>query len=243
GMSFQSMSVELEVAAEEEPLRDSTTPSTTPTITTIATMPPITHQRRSTPRAAGAPFERTGAGFREGGGPRPCFRRVDAFAIGAQRYQRRVSEPGPGVQDRRQIRWIHGFVGSGFFVVRLRPTRALAFVGPMVIGALILLVLVVVAAAALLPRMLRGELGALREHAAQELSARNADVDRRLQSVVETMDRRLDSAQQTSARIHERLGEVTKATAEMNERAKELGRLEQALRPPKARGGFGELLL
>jgi DNA recombination protein RmuC len=29
----------------------------------------------------------------------------------------------------------------------------------------------------------------------------------------------------------------------MLERAKELGRLEQALRPPKARGGFGELLL
>jgi DNA recombination protein RmuC len=29
----------------------------------------------------------------------------------------------------------------------------------------------------------------------------------------------------------------------MIERAKELGRLEQALRPPKARGGFGEILL
>jgi len=139
-------------------------------------------------------------------------------------------------------------------VVRLRPTPALAFVGPVVIGALIVVVLVVLAAAVLLPRLLRGELGVLREHAAQELSARNADVDRRLQAVVETMDRRLseldtkvdrrlDSAQQTSARIHERLGEVTKATAEMNERAKELGRLEQALRPPKARGGFGELLL
>src|SRR6266550_1165738 len=40
-----------------------------------------------------------------------------------------------------------------------------------------------------------------------------------------------------------RLGEVTKATAEMIDRAKDLGRLEQALRPPKARGGFGELLL
>ena len=29
----------------------------------------------------------------------------------------------------------------------------------------------------------------------------------------------------------------------MLERAKDLARLEQALRPPKARGGFGELLL
>src|SRR5579872_6270239 len=36
---------------------------------------------------------------------------------------------------------------------------------------------------------------------------------------------------------------MTRVTTELNERAKDLGRLEQALRPPKARGGFGELLL
>ena len=36
---------------------------------------------------------------------------------------------------------------------------------------------------------------------------------------------------------------MTQATAEMIEHAKDLGKLEQALRPPKARGGFGELLL
>jgi DNA recombination protein RmuC len=105
-----------------------------------------------------------------------------------------------------------------------------------------------------LPRLLRSELGALRAQTAGELSARTAEVDRRLQGVIETMDRRLAeldtkvdrrlaTAGQTTTQIHERLGEVTKATAEMIERAKELGRLEQALRPPKARGGFGELLL
>jgi DNA recombination protein RmuC len=124
----------------------------------------------------------------------------------------------------------------------------------MVIGVLIVVALALLGAALLLPRLLRGELGALREQAAHELSARNADVDRRLQAVVETMDRRLSeldtkvdrrlaTAGQTTTQIHERLGEVTKATAEMIARAKELGRLEQALRPPKARGGFGELLL
>ena len=124
----------------------------------------------------------------------------------------------------------------------------------MVIGSLIVVALALLGAALLLPRLLRGELGALREQAAHELSARNADVDRRLQAVVETMDRRLSeldtkvdrrlaTAGQTTTQIHERLGEVTKATAEMIARAKELGRLEQALRPPKARGGFGELLL
>ena len=128
----------------------------------------------------------------------------------------------------------------------------------MVIAALVLVLLVivaaVVAAVVLLPRLLRGELGSLREQTGVELTSRNAEVDRRLQGVIETMDRRLSeldtkvdrrlaTAGQTTTQIHERLGEVTKATAEMIDRAKDLGRLEQALRPPKARGGFGELLL
>src|SRR5437764_4608616 len=103
-------------------------------------------------------------------------------------------------------------------------------------------------------RVLRAEFRVLRSDSAAQLAERNADVDRRLEAVVETMDRRLAeldtkvdrrlaTAGQTTTQIHERLGEMTKATAELNERAKELGRIEQALRPPKARGGFGELLL
>ena len=86
------------------------------------------------------------------------------------------------------------------------------------------------------------------------LAERNAEVDRRLQGVIETMDRRLgeldskvdrrlESASETTSRIHERLGKVDEATSQMLERAKDLARLEQALRPPKSRGGFGELLL
>jgi DNA recombination protein RmuC len=87
-----------------------------------------------------------------------------------------------------------------------------------------------------------------------QLAERNAEVDRRLQGVIETMDRRLgeldskvdrrlESASETTSRIHERLGKVDEATSQMLERAKDLARLEQALRPPKSRGGFGELLL
>jgi DNA recombination protein RmuC len=113
----------------------------------------------------------------------------------------------------------------------------------MVIGLLILVVLALVAAAMLLPRLIGAQLTALRAETAQQLNERNADVDRRLADMTETVDRRLASSGQTATKIHERLGEVTRATAEMNERAKDLGRLEQALRPPKARGGFGELLL
>jgi DNA recombination protein RmuC len=101
---------------------------------------------------------------------------------------------------------------------------------------------------------LRRELTRSGAEAAAQLSERNAEVDRRLQGVVETMDRRLadldtkvdrrlENASQTTLKIHERLGKVDEATSQMLERAKDLARLEQALRPPKARGGFGELLL
>jgi DNA recombination protein RmuC len=113
----------------------------------------------------------------------------------------------------------------------------------MVVGLVILVLAALAAVVFILPRTLSGQLAALRDETARQLSERNADVDRRLADVTETLDRRLASTGQTTTQIHERLGEVTKATAEMIARAKELGRLEQALRPPKARGGFGELLL
>jgi DNA recombination protein RmuC len=94
----------------------------------------------------------------------------------------------------------------------------------------------------------------LRADWSAQLSERNAEVDRHLIGVTETMDRRLseldtkvdrrlENASQTTNKIHERLGKVDEATTQMLERAKDLARLEQALRPPKARGGFGELLL
>jgi len=113
----------------------------------------------------------------------------------------------------------------------------------MVVGLLILVVLALAGAALVLPRLIAAQLAAMREEAAHQLNERNADVDRRLADMTETVDRRLAGAGQATTQIHERLGEMTKATAEMIARAKELGRLEQALRPPKARGGFGELLL
>src|SRR5439155_19178551 len=98
------------------------------------------------------------------------------------------------------------------------------------------------------------ELTALRAESTTQLAARTADVDRRLAGLAETVDRRLgqldekvdrrlESANKTTSAIHERLGKVDTAATQMLERANDLSRLEQALRPPKARGGFGELLL
>ena len=79
-------------------------------------------------------------------------------------------------------------------------------------------------------------------------------LDRRLGDVESKVDRRLEgldgrllmqqqNAGQTTAQIAEKLERVQGATAQVLARANDLARLEQALRPPKARGGFGELLL
>ena len=121
--------------------------------------------------------------------------------------------------------------------------------------AVILLALAVATALGFrVARLVRSELSSLRADSGTQLAERNAEVDRRLHALVETMDRRLsqldtkvdrrlESASRTTTQIHERLGKVDEATAQMLERAKDLARLEQALRPPKARGGLGELLL
>ena len=124
----------------------------------------------------------------------------------------------------------------------------------MVVLGLIAVLAAVAGAAVVVLRALRVELVALRDASGSQLAERSAEVDRRLQALGETIDRRLGSldervdrrlenATKTTSAIHERLGKVDEATTQMLERAKELGRLEQALRPPKARGGFGELLL
>jgi DNA recombination protein RmuC len=115
-------------------------------------------------------------------------------------------------------------------------------------------VLIVLAAVGALAYWLPRALAALRVESAAQLGERNAEMERRLQGLNETMDRRLaaldtkvdrrlESASKTTTEVHERLVKLDEANAQMLERAKELSRLEHALRPPKARGGFGELLL
>jgi len=121
----------------------------------------------------------------------------------------------------------------------------------MLTAAGIALLLVAIAA---LGAWLARALGSLKADSATGLETRNAEVERRLQGVIETMDRRLSqldtkvdrrlehASEQTNA-IHKQLGDVGRATSQLAEQAKDLGQLQQLLRPPKARGGFGELLL
>jgi DNA recombination protein RmuC len=115
----------------------------------------------------------------------------------------------------------------------------------MIVTTVVLVLLAVAAAYAgtRVVRLLRTELQALRSESAQQLAERNADVDRRLESMTATMDRRLETATKTTSAIHQQLGQLGQANAEILARANDLKKLEQALRPPKARGGFGEILL
>ena len=129
-------------------------------------------------------------------------------------------------------------------LLRRRPTPSLAFRGPMWIVVFILLSLGALAAGAVwFLRNLRTELGTLRADAGAEAAERSAAVDRRLEAMTSTLDRRLESTSKTAGDIHRQLGELGRANEEILARANDLKRLEQALRPPKARGGFGELLL
>src|SRR5437773_4710511 len=118
----------------------------------------------------------------------------------------------------------------------------------------IVVTLVLLAALGVLAVWLAKTLDGFRAQTESGFDARNADVERRLQGITETMDRRLGlldekvdrrlehAAKQTNA-IREKLGDVGRATTTLAEHAKEPGQLQQVLRPPKARGGFGELLL
>jgi DNA recombination protein RmuC len=108
---------------------------------------------------------------------------------------------------------------------------------------LVLLAGVLAVAGARVLRLLRSELQGLRADSAHQLAERNADVDRRLEAMTATMDRRLETTTKTTSAIHQQLGQLGQANAEILARANDLKKLEQALRPPKARGGFGELLL
>ncbi len=89
---------------------------------------------------------------------------------------------------------------------------------------------------------------------AERLGGFEQSLDRRLVELDERVDRRLDgidgrllstqqSAGQTATQVMERLTKLDSTTEQMLQKAGELTRLEHMLRPPKARGGFGEILL
>src|SRR5204863_1579252 len=112
----------------------------------------------------------------------------------------------------------------------------------------VLLILLVVVAggaalAAWLPRVLDRLLTARNSEMDGRLQTMNEIVDRRLAELDTKVDRRLEHATKQTNAIYQKLGAVGQAIELLAEQAKGLGDLQPILRPPKARGGFGELLL
>jgi len=91
--------------------------------------------------------------------------------------------------------------------------------------------------------LLDRRLGGMEDKLDRRLGDVEIKVDRRLEGLDGRLLSQQESAGQTATQIAEKLGRVEGATAQMLSRANDLARLEQALRPPKARGGFGELML
>ena len=93
------------------------------------------------------------------------------------------------------------------------------------------------------PSTSTGALGELEARLDRRLGDLDAKVDRRLEGLDSRLLADADNAGQSATQIADKLARVEEGTKSMLERANDLKRLEQALRPPKARGGFGELLL
>ena len=109
--------------------------------------------------------------------------------------------------------------------------------------------------------ILQQEMDALREQLAQSIHATSEGVNRQLARMSRALDQRLHHGVELTQQTHRALGERLDATAqvvgavqrslgtleEANRRLFEVGRdiasLQEILRPPKLRGGLGELLL
>ena len=94
-----------------------------------------------------------------------------------------------------------------------------------------------------LPDLLERRLGSVEDRLGRRFVDLEAKVDRRLEGLDGRLLSTQRSAGKTATEIVERLGKLDGTAAQMLARANDLARLEQALRPPKARGGVGELLL
>jgi DNA recombination protein RmuC len=116
----------------------------------------------------------------------------------------------------------------------------------MVVWTLIALLAAALAGAGALllrARLMEQRLAGLEDTLGKRLGELDAKVGVRLEGIDTRLLSTQQSAGQTASQIAEKLGRVEGATAQMLARANDLAKLEQALRPPKARGGFGELLL
>lgn len=77
----------------------------------------------------------------------------------------------------------------------------------------------------------------------QALDSRLAEVDRKLGASMESVNQRLDGAARVIGDVNKQLGTLSKTAENMQEVGKNISSLQDILRSPKMRGGFGEFLL
>ncbi len=76
-----------------------------------------------------------------------------------------------------------------------------------------------------------------------QVNAVDQRLNERLDAVHGTLGQSLTSNQDTMKHVSERLGQLSQSTQQMLDVGRDIASLQEILRPPKVRGGFGELLL
>jgi DNA recombination protein RmuC len=93
----------------------------------------------------------------------------------------------------------------------------------------------------------RAEMAQMMATTQQSLEARIEGLDQRLSSslnsVQQTMNTSFASTAETMRNVDHQLGELKSSSAQMLDIGKNISQLQDILKPPKMRGGFGELLL
>ncbi len=81
------------------------------------------------------------------------------------------------------------------------------------------------------------------QNLAQRIDALDQRLSQNLNSVQQTVSRSMASTQETIGQVGQQLGRLEQSSKQMLEVGQDIGQLQDILRPPKMRGGFGELLL
>ncbi len=88
-----------------------------------------------------------------------------------------------------------------------------------------------------------GQLDTRHDGNSRELDRRLVDLDRRLYLGLDSVQHTQVQASDVAADVRERLAVVSGIAQQILDQARDLGKLEDLLRPPQARGAFGEVLL
>jgi DNA recombination protein RmuC len=98
--------------------------------------------------------------------------------------------------------------------------------------------------------LMQQQIEALRAQVAESLAQNAGLLQKQLESVTQNLrsssgeiNQRLDNAAKLYGELHNQLGQLSQANAQIQSMVKDVSALQDILRPPKLRGGMGEVLL